>query len=91
MRHRAYADGGGAVSLLSFSFRPNPSIGAEKLSFLVAFFQFPAALLPPLVLGGMGVSPMPPPPVTPKLSADEYAFDACDVCDGVAVEYCDSD
>lgn len=66
--YRAYAGGGGGAPFLSFL--PKPSIGAVRLSFLVALRQLCPE--PPSALVGLtttGVSPTPPPPVPPKLSA----------------------
>ena len=73
--HRAYALGGGAsFRSLSRSFFPKPSIDAVRLSFLDPRFQVfaPEPLVLVLLCGTTGVSPTPPPPELPKLSALAY-------------------
>ena len=76
--YRPNAEGGPSLRSLSLSFslRPNPSIGAVKLNFRVARLQlfaapsfkfaapFPFALPPDTT----GVSPIPPPPLPPNES-----------------------
>ena len=64
-RYRPNADGGASFSLLSLF--PSPNMGAVRLSFRVARFQFPPAELELLLLwlGGTGVSAMLPLPALP--------------------------
>lgn len=85
--HRANDVGGFSRSRcrsrsLSRSLRPSPSIGAVKLSFRVARFQFAAApppldALPLLLLGGIaGESATLPPPAPPYDGEKPYPADA---------------